>query len=402
MSSEVEPSYRALFAVPGARSIFVSMTLSRVAQNMIALGLTLLALHLFESPAVAGAATFASVVPGLVLSPIAGALLDRHGRVRLMALDYALGATALVALAVLATRGLLTPAGLVGIAAVASLTTPFSATGPRSLLPRLVPTELWERANAADSASFVVATLTGPAVIGFAAQALGPPLSLLTAAGALAGAALSLRGLPDPRDGVETSGRLGRDALDGLRYVWRNPTLRGLAVTISLANVTWGMGTVAIPVIVLGRLGHGPGTVGMLLAVQGLGGMVAALWFGRRDSAGRERRWLGLALLGSAAVTGLLIPDAGVPLVVVALLGQGLVNGPLDVALFTIRQRRTDPAWMGRAFAVSMALNWSGMPIGAALTGWLASVASVETAIGVGIVTTLAAAASVWWLVPAE
>ena len=133
-----------------------------------------------------------------------------------------------------------------------------------------------------------------------------------------------------------------------------------------------------------------------------MGGMVAALWFGRRDSAGRERRWLGLALLGSAAVTGLLIPDAGVPLVVVALLGQGLVNGPLDVALFTIRQRRTDPAWMGRAFAVSMALNWSGMPIGAALTGWLASVASVETAIGVGIVTTLAAAASVWWLVPAE
>jgi hypothetical protein len=38
----------------------------------------------------------------------------------------------------------------------------------------------------------------------------------------------------------------------------------------------------------------------------------------------------------------------------------------MDIALFTMRQRRTDPAWIGRAFAVSMALNFVGFPIGAA------------------------------------
>jgi len=43
--------------------------------------------------------------------------------------------------------------------------------------------------------------------------------------------------------------------------------------------------------------------------------------------------------------------------------------GPVDIALFTIRQRRTDPAWLGRAFAVSMSLNFSGVPIGSALAG---------------------------------
>ena len=50
---------------------------------------------------------------------------------------------------------------------------------------------------------------------------------------------------------------------------------------------------------------------------------------------------------------------------------SGLANGPLDIALFTLRQRRTDPAWMGRAFTVSMNLNFSGFPIGAAVAGVL-------------------------------
>ena len=52
----------------------------------------------------------------------------------------------------------------------------------------------------------------------------------------------------------------------------------------------------------------------------------------------------------------------------------------MDIALFTIRQRRTDPAWTGRAFAVSMAMNFVGFPIGAAIAGALAE-QSLTTAI---------------------
>jgi len=52
----------------------------------------------------------------------------------------------------------------------------------------------------------------------------------------------------------------------------------------------------------------------------------------------------------------------------------GFLNGPVDIAMFTVRQRRTDPAWMGRAFAVSMAANFMGFPIGAAIGGALSGV----------------------------
>jgi len=68
----------------------------------------------------------------------------------------------------------------------------------------------------------------------------------------------------------------------------------------------------------------------------------------------------------------------------------GLLNGPMDIGLFTIRQRRTDPAWMGRAFAVSMAFNFVGYPIGAALAGSIAAV-SIDAAIVVGAAASILA-----------
>ena len=53
-----------------------------------------------------------------------------------------------------------------------------------------------------------------------------------------------------------------------------------------------------------------------------------------------------------------------------------------------MRQRRTDPAWMGRAFAVSMAVNFMGFPIGAAAAGAIAAV-SLPAAVGLGVVACL-------------
>ena len=77
----------------------------------------------------------------------------------------------------------------------------------------------------------------------------------------------------------------------------------------------------------------------------------------------------------------------------------GLLNGPSDIGLFTIRQRRTDPAWMGRAFAISMALNFAGFPVGAAIAGALATT-SLDLAIVVAVIAALAAAFFVVVLVP--
>ena len=67
--------------------------LARTASQMMLLTLVLFVLQRFHSPSLAGITVFLSIAPGVALSPIAGALLDRHGRVRLITLDYLVGFT---------------------------------------------------------------------------------------------------------------------------------------------------------------------------------------------------------------------------------------------------------------------------------------------------------------------
>jgi len=115
----------------------------------------------------------------------------------------------------------------------------------------------------------------------------------------------------------------------------------------------------------------GEAVVGVVFAVSGITGGIGALLAGRWRTQGRERAMLIWPMAGMAvsAVALLVSPTLAVIIAVMAI--QGFLNGPMDVALFTLRQRRTDPAWMGRAFAVSMSLNFMGYPFGAAIGGAL-------------------------------
>jgi predicted MFS family arabinose efflux permease len=126
--------------------------------------------------------------------------------------------------------------------------------------------------------------------------------------------------------------------------------------------------------------------VGGLLAMQGAVGVPAALLAGRMKTDGRERQIMTLFSAVFAAATLLfLVPSlAAVALAVVLI---GIAEGPLNVSVFSLRQRRTHPAWFGRAFAISMSLNFAGMPLGSAVAGPLISwsaTAAVLLAVALG------------------
>src|SRR5260370_7379159 len=73
----------------------------RAGASMWQLALVLFVLQRYGSPSLAGISVFLAIAPGVLVSPIAGALLDRFGRVRLMVSDYAVSAAALTGIVVL-------------------------------------------------------------------------------------------------------------------------------------------------------------------------------------------------------------------------------------------------------------------------------------------------------------
>jgi MFS family permease len=399
-STDDAPSYRRLFAIDGFPRLVASMMLARTAGQMVALILVLLALQEYGSAELAGLVTFLAVAPGIFASPIAGALLDRHGRTRLVVLDYFIAAASLALIAGLAAGEALPVPLLLLIVTVSSLTQPLSNTGVRTLFPLIVPKQMWERANAIDSNGYVVASIVGPALAGGLVAGLGAPAALAVTASIFAIAGVVAIGLRDPATRTDT-GRLLPDAWRGLVYVTRHPTLRALALSVSTANLGWGIFFLTLPVLVLQEFGGGPEFVGLLFAVLGVSGSVAVLLMGRVSTLGRERQLLAGSMLGHAAAFALILLFPSPIVVAIAMIALGIVSGPFDIVLFTLRQRRTDPAWLGRAFAVSMALNFAGFPIGSAIGGAVVPI-SITAALALAIVFQVLGAVFSLVTIPAE
>ena len=335
---------------------------------MLALSLVLFVLARYHSPQLAGAATFLLLFPGLLVAPIAGALLDRHGRTRLIAIDYGVAAVAMFSVAALSASHLLRPAALLAICGVASITGPLSWAGLRSMFPAIVPGHLWERANALDTSSDVLATVIGAPMGGLLVALAGPEWALAVSAALFVIAGAAMLRVRDPASKDRATSILA-EAWTGLAYVVSDRSLVGLALTFITFGAAWGCVVIAMPVLVLERLHGGPAVVGYIWGAVGLAGFFATFVAGRIDTRGRERSLMAASILAMAVALAFLPGASSVIVVAAALIAVGLVEAPFDIAFLTLRQRRTHPARFGRMFAVSMALNQLGGPVGSALAG---------------------------------
>jgi predicted MFS family arabinose efflux permease len=354
--------------VEGFPRLVASLFVSRIAGQMVSVGLVLFVLSRYHSPPLAGAAVFLFTFPGLLLSPVAGALLDRFGRTRLVTVDYFVAAATLFALAALSAAHELPPGLLLLICGIASITGPLGIGGARSLVPSLVPNHMWERANALDSSSDVLSSIIGAPLAGILVGFLGGEAALATSALLFFAGGMAMLTVRD-RNFVPQGGHVLSEARNGLVYVLRNRTLVGLALTFFGFSVGWGCMVIAIPVLVLGRLHQGPAAVGYMWGLVGVAGLVAMLFAGRIRTRGRERWLMGVSIVAMAAVMAV-VPLAGSVFVVgAALVAIALVETPFNISFLTLRQRRSDPARFGRVFAVSVSLNMLGGPVGSALAG---------------------------------
>jgi predicted MFS family arabinose efflux permease len=376
-------TYRRLFSVGGFAQLAGGVVLSRTAIGLIQVALVLYVLQTFHSPALAGLVVFLSLVPGLAVSPIAGALLDRHGRVRMILLDYCVAASTMVLLAGLAAAQRLSAPLLMVIVAISSLTGPLSASGNRSLFPLVVPSELWDRANAVDSGSQALAMVIGPALAGGLIAWVGGPGAFIATALLFGLAAVLLIGFTDPQKAHGPAQPLLISAWQALLYVLKHPTLRGIVLTLWCANLAFGAVLVGLPLLVFMRFHWGADAVGNLWALSGVATVASGLYFGRMRTQGRERVIVAFGMGVSALAILLMVVSATPVVLLISMLLAGASAAPMDLGLFALRQRRTDPAWFGRVIAVSMSLNYAGSPIGSALAGPLLA-RSLTLALGLG------------------
>jgi MFS family permease len=389
-------SYRELLSSTDVRALLIATLLSRLAGRMFALAIVLYALARTGSPVLAGWLAFAAVAPGLAISPVAGALIDTVGSVWAISVDMAASATCVIALIAFGGVGWATAPVLLALVGVFSLTSPLTMSGIRALLPRLVPVTALPRVNALDTSIHGLSDIAGPALAGAIVGFGGPALALGIIALTYAAAALCVGIIRRPRGRLPRPGPLLAEAWRGVLRVVRHPSLRGLAVSYSLYEVSWGILVVVVPVFAARQFpgGTAAAAAGLLWAGLGLVGGIAALIAGHRRIAGREREVMAIGMLVTALAAWPIAAEFGLAGLAIGLMLVGAAAGPIDVGVLTLRQRRTEPAELGRVLSVSMSLNMSGGPLGSALAGLLVT-GSLSAAFAVAALASVLAAGAV-------
>ena len=164
-------SYRRLLRLDGMPELMLAACLLRLAGRIFTLAIVLYVLARFDSPVLAGWVAFASLAPGLIVSSLAGAMLDRLGAAKAIVVDMAVSAALVLALALVDVAAAMTEPLLLALVALYSFTSPLGTAGVRVLIPRLVPPDALDRANALDTSSYALISVAGPAV----ADSAAPP-----------------------------------------------------------------------------------------------------------------------------------------------------------------------------------------------------------------------------------
>ena len=360
---------------PPFRRLLLARAVSHIGDGVAITALVLLVQGTHRSGPAVGALLLATSVPRF-LGPLAGVLVDRvEQRSVMVACD--LGQAALFGV----IAWLAPPFGwlLVLVVAAATLDTVFAPAG-RSAVPALVRPAQLLRANALLSTAMNLRIALGPVLGGLLVAGLGVRGALAANALTFVISAAALIGLPALRSVGETEARgFLAVGVEGLRFVWRSPLLRALAISLFLGVAFAGLDDVSLVFLVRETL-HGDAVAfGLVSGAYGVGMLAGSLglsWKGTAAGAAAVFAWGWVASSGGAIVTGL------APLLAVAAVGQaiaGLGNALEVVATDTMVQQATPREMLGRVFGLIGTASYTGHTLAFAGGGFLLEVTSART-----------------------
>lgn len=375
---------RGLRSSPGFTRFWWAFTASEFGTYLTSLALAVLIKYqLHGSTTDNGVINAFRWLPYAAFGLLAGALIDRVRRRPVqVAADFA-RALLLAVPAVLATTGRLTIGLLAVFMLLFGLCSLAGDAASQAFLPRLVPRGLLTAANARIDQSGAVAQTAGPGLAGLVLAVLTAPVAfVLDAATYLASGIVLLRIAVDEPPAQRTAGSsLRAEVGEGLRWVYRHPTLAPFAVATHLWFVFWGMSGAVLAFFILSTVQLGSpaldslalGIAGSVAGIGALVGSSVALRLGRRFGTGLVvvacHTVMPVAYVLFAVAPGHV---AGCVLIGLGQLLIGVSMGAENPNGMGYRQSVTPDHLQGRMNATMRSINRAMIVIGAPVGGLLA------------------------------
>jgi DHA3 family macrolide efflux protein-like MFS transporter len=343
-------------------------------------GLTKFALGIWVYQLTGSATKFAltevfAVLPAILISPLAGVLVDRHDRRWIMILSDVVSGVSIFFIAFLLAVGHLNLWEIYLVAAVKSICTAFQWPAYSALVTVIVPRQHLVRASGMVQFSEGLAQFIAPALAGvlIAFVRIWGVILVDIATFLFAVAMLGIASTPPFVPGAGTpksTSTWGTHLLFGWKYIQARPALMALLIFFAATNFLTGIVMILSTPLVLS-----------FASVRVLGGVLSSAGLGMILGSLTVSFWGGPKKL----INGVLVPEL---MLAITIIIAGLRPYPLLVASMVfvfsfcipiimscsqaIWQRQVEPDVQGRVFAVRRMISWSSLPLAYAIAGPLA------------------------------
>ncbi len=317
------------------------------------------------------------IVPFLVLSPVAGVMVDRYNRKAMMMLSDLVAILPTTGLLILSATGRLEIWHFYVAAAFQGIGNTFQWPAYSAAITTMVPKEQLGRANGMmsllDAGPGVLAPIFAAALL--PAIALTGILTIDILTFVLAVLALAIVFVPPPavtEAGHEATGSFWKEAAYGFKYIFARPSLLGLQLIFFMGNLFAGIANTLITPMILARTANNAialGTVqsaGAIAAV--VGGVAMSAW------GGFKRRVHGVLAGWALSSLGLVVVGVGqmLPVWIVGMAYYSLWFALINGSNQAIWQSKVAPDVQGRVFSARRLIAWFANPISPLIAGTMA------------------------------
>ncbi len=318
------------------------------------------------------------ITPFLIVSPIAGVLVDRYNRKLMMAVSDFASFIATAAILILNATGSIQVWHLYAASILFGLGNSFQWPAYSAVISTMVSKQQLGRAN-----GLMSLMESGPGVVApILAGALLPVIGLTGILGAdvatffLALAALLLVFVPKPaasKDGAESRGNFLKEAAFGFKFIFKRPSLLAIQTIFLTTNLFFGIGFAVVAPMVLAKTGNNSviygstQTAGAIGAV--VGGVIMSAWGGFKKQINGVL--IGMAIPGLLGLTifGL---GSGLPVWIPAAVMMAIAGPLCNASNQAIWQAKVPQDLQGRVFSARRLIAWIPTPIAPLIGGLMA------------------------------
>lgn len=385
ISSQIKTVFRSL-QHRNYRLFFGGQSISLIGTWMQRIALPWLVYQMTGSEVLLGIVGFAAQIPSFLLAPVAGVLIDRWSRYRVLVVTQVISMIQAGILAWLSLSGSLEIWHIIALSLIMGCINAFDMPARHSFVIDMVENkDDMGNAIALNSMMFNGARLIGPSIAGIVLATTGEGICFLINAVSYIFIIISLLAMHVPvYNEKKKKTRIFSELKEGLAYAFGFPPIKSIILLLGLVSLMGASYQVLMPVYAKDILQGDSHTFGFLMGAAGAGALLGAVYLASRKSVMKLGRLIpaSTGLLSAGLVAMAFNTSFLLSMFFMFFTGLGMMAQ--TAASNTIIQTITDDDKRGRVMSLYTMALMGTAPFGSLLAGWMAKLLGTPWTIFIG------------------